>query len=94
MIEEKQQIFNEFMKEYKKLDISQKQDELVEKLQSIMAYLNLYAVNNNIEFTPIKSYEIKDLNNNPTIDDYLEAMMVYCQNIEELMGLILLFTNN
>ena len=93
MIEEKQQIFDEFMEEYKKLDSSLKKDELIEKLQSILAYLTLYAANNNIDFIPLKSKEINDLENNPTDDDYYEAMMVYCQNIEELMGLILLVNN-
>ena len=89
MIEEKQEIFNNFMEEYKKLTTDQKSDEVIEKLKSILAYLTLYAANNNIEYTSIKSVEIRDLSNDPTIDDYLEAVMVYSQNIEELIGTIL-----
>lgn len=89
MMEEKQKIFDEFIEEYKKLTTDQKADELLEKMQSILAYLTLYASNNNIIYDPIKSNEISDLKNNPTTDDYYEAMMVYSQNIEELIGTIL-----
>ena len=88
-----QQVFDEFMIEFKKLDTTLKQDELVEKLKSILAYLTMYAVNKGIEYIPIKSNEINDLNDEPTTDDYIEAMMVYTQNIEELMGMILQVIN-
>lgn len=86
---EKQQTFNEFMEEYKKLELSQKQDELLDKLKSIFVYLNAYAMQNNIEYTPIKSRELNDLDEEATVDDYLEVMMVYSQNIEELLGLVI-----
>ena len=86
---EKQQTFNEFMEEYKKLELSQKQDELLDKLKSIFVYLNVYAMQNNIEYTPIKSRELNDLDEEATVDDYLEVMMVYSQNIEELLGLVI-----
>lgn len=86
---EKQQIFNEYMEEYKKLELSQKQDELLDKLKSIFVYLNVYATQNNIEYTLVKSRELNDLDEEATIDDYLEVMMVYSQNIEELLGLVI-----
>lgn len=86
---EKQQTFNEFMEEYKKLELSQKQDELLDKLKSIFVYLNVYAMQNNIEYTPIKSRELNDLDEEATVDDYLEVMMVYSQNIEGLLGLVI-----
>ncbi len=93
-MDEKQKIFDEFMEEFLKLNINQKQNELVEKLKSILAYLTIYAQNNNIQFTPLKSREINDLEKQPPTDeDYLEAMMVYMQNIEELIGLIIQYMN-
>ena len=89
-MEEKQEIFNSYMEEFKKLDISQKQDEVMDKLKKILAYLTVYANNNEISYSLIKSSEVEDLGNNPTSDDYYEAIMVYLENIDEIMGSIIL----
>ena len=89
-MEEKQEIFNSYMEEFKKLDVSQKQNEVMDKLKKILAYLTVYANNNGISYTLVKSKELQDLENNPTSDDYYEAMMVYLENIDEIMGSIIL----
>ena len=89
-MDDKQEVFTSFMEEFKKLDISQKQDEVMDKLKKILAYLTVYANNNEISYSLIKSSELEDLGNNPTSDDYYEAMMVYLENIDELMGSIIL----
>ena len=50
----------------------------------------MHAQNKGIYPILLKSKEINDLSKeNPTNDDYIEAMMVYCQDIEELYGQIL-----
>ena len=87
---EKQEIFDSYMEEFKKLEISQKQDEVIDKLKKVLAYLTIYANNNEISYNLVKSKEIQDLEENPTNDDYYEAIMVYLENIDELMGLIIL----
>ena len=49
-----------------------------------------YAANHNIPFKFLKSKEINDITDgNGTYEDYLEAMMVYTEYIEELVGMIL-----
>lgn len=90
MIEEKQKIFTSFMDEFVKLNINQKNNEIIEKQKVILAFLLKFAAERGIQFEFLKSKEISDIeDNNGTNEDYLEAMMVYTQNIEELIGLIL-----
>lgn len=90
MIEEKQKIFTAFMDEFVKLNVDQKNNEIIEKQKVILAFLLKFAAERGIQFEFLKSKEITDIENNKgTNEDYLEAMMVYSQNIEELIGLIL-----
>ena len=94
MIEEKQKIFTSFMDEFVKLNIDQKNNEIIEKQKVILAFLLKFAAERGIQFEFLKSKEITDIDNNKgTNEDYLEAMMVYTQNIEELLGLILKSVN-
>lgn len=89
-MEDKQKVFSSFMDEFVKLDISQKNNEIVEKQKLILAFLIKFATEHGINFEFLKSKEISDIEgNNGTNEDYLEAMMVYTQNIEELIGIIL-----
>ncbi len=90
MIEEKQKIFTSFMDEFVKLNVDQKNNEIIEKQKVILAFLLKFASERGIQFEFLKSKEIADIEgNNGTNEDYLEAMMVYTQNIEELIGIIL-----
>lgn len=90
MMEEKQKIFTSFMNEFVKLNIDQKNMEIIEKQKLILVFLLKFATERGIRFEFLKSKEINDLEDNKgTNEDYLEAMMVYTQNIEELIGLIL-----
>lgn len=90
MIEEKQKIFTLFMDEFVKLNIDQKNNEIIEKQKIILAFLLKFATERGLQFEFLKNKEITDIENKKgTNEDYLEAMMVYLQNIEELIGLIL-----
>ena len=90
MIEEKQKVFTAFMDEFVKLNIDQKNNEIIEKQKLILTFLLNFVAEHGIEFEFLKSKEVTDIEvNNATNEDYLEAMMVYTQNIEELIGLIL-----
>ena len=89
-METKQEVFNAYMEEFKQLDVSQKQDEVIDKLKNILAYFTLYANNNDINYELVKSKELSDLSDNPTTDDYYEAIMVYLENIDEIAGSILM----
>lgn len=89
-MEDKQKVFSSFMDEFVKLDISQKNSEIVERQKLILAFLIKFATEHGVSFEFLRSKEISDIEgNNGTNEDYLEAMMVYTQNIEELIGIIL-----
>lgn len=91
-METKQDIFNLFMEEFVKLTPEQKSTEIIEKQKMIMSYLMKYTEENNIEYNVLKNKEINDIiDKEPSFEDYLEAMMVYLENIEELVKTI---TNN
>ena len=90
MIEEQQQIFTAFMNGFLKLTAEQKNKELIEKQKTIIAFLLKYVTEHGIEYNFLKSKEITDIKRPICTDeDYLEAMMVYIENIEELIGTIL-----
>jgi len=90
MIEEKQKVFTAFMDEFVKLTSEQKNNEIVEKQKMILAFLLKFANERGIQFEFLKSNQIIDIeSNNGANDDYLTTMMVYTQNIEELLGLII-----
>lgn len=90
MIQEKQKVFIDYMNEFVKLDIKQKNLEIIEKQKAMLTILAKYAIERGIDFDFLKSKEINDIENyKGTNEDYLEAMMVYTHNIEELVGLIL-----
>lgn len=89
-MENKQAIFTSFMDEFVKLDINNKNNEIVEKLRIILLFLLDYAKKRGINYEFLKSREISDIEDGKgTNEDYLEAMMVYLHNIEELLGIIL-----
>ncbi len=90
MIEDKQSVFTSFMNEFVKLDINAKNIEIIEKQKIILAMMLKFIEEHGISYEFLKSKEINDIyGNNGTNEDYLEAMMVYTHNIEELIGLIL-----
>lgn len=90
-IETKQEIFDKFMNEFVKLDYKTKNVEIFDKLKNILIQLINIAKEKNIEYDILKSKEINDiLSYKATNEDYQEAIMVYVENIEEMIGLILL----
>lgn len=89
-MEDKQVVFTNFMDEFVKLDINQKNKEIVEKLKLMLLFLIDYSKRIGIEYEFLRSKEISDIEGGKgTNDDYLEAMMVYLHNIEELIGIVL-----
>ncbi len=90
MIKEKQEVFASFMDEFVKLNIKQKNNEIIEKQKVILTFLIKFAQEHGIEFEFLRSKAINDAEENiDSTEDYLETMMVYTHNIEELIGLIL-----
>ena len=90
-MQDRQVVFDKYMESFIKLDYEDKCKEVIEKQKRILALLVKCAQNKGVYPILLKSSEINDINKeNPTNDDYIEAIMVYTQDIEELYGQILI----
>ena len=87
---EKEQILKNYINEFKKLSIEEKNKEVINKLQFILSLLEKISISKNIQFKFLQGTDNSNILNIPqNQDEYLQAIMIYVQNIEELFGLIL-----
>ena len=82
MIEDKQQIFLEYVNLFSKLNKEQKCNEILEKQKVILEFLIKYANKKNIQYKLLTKVDVKDY-------DDLDNIMIYMHNIEELIGILL-----
>lgn len=83
-------MFEDLMASYKLLDNNDKRQKNIEELKLMIALLENLCRENNIQYRPIKSKEILDINNgNESESDYLEALFVYIEYLKEVLGSIL-----
>jgi len=82
MIEDKQQIFLEYVNLFSKLNKEQKYNEILEKQKVMLEFLIKYANEKNIQYNLLTKDDVKDY-------DDLDNIMIYMHNIEELIGILL-----
>lgn len=82
MIEDKQQIFLEYVNLFSKLNKEQKCNEILEKQKVMLEFLIKYANEKNIQYKLLTKDNVKDY-------DDLDNIMIYMHNIEELIGILL-----
>lgn len=82
MIEDKQQIFLEYVNLFSKLNKEQKCNEILEKQKVMLEFLIKYANKKNIQYKLLTKDDVKDY-------DDLDNIMIYTYNIEELIGILL-----
>lgn len=82
MIEDKQQIFLEYVNLFSKLNKEQKCNEILEKQKVMLKFLIKYASEKNIQYKLLTKDDVKDY-------DDLDNIMIYMHNIEELIGILL-----
>lgn len=82
MIEDKQQIFLEYVNLFSKLNKEQKCNEILEKQKVMLEFLIKYASEKNIQYKLLTKDDVKDY-------DDLDNIMIYMHNIEELIGILL-----
>ena len=82
MIEDKQQIFLEYVNLFSKLNKEQKCNEILEKQKVILEFLIKYENEINIQYKLLTKDDVKDYDN-------LDNIMIYMHNIEELIGILL-----
>lgn len=82
MIEDKKQIFLEYVNLFSKLNKEQKCNEILEKQKVILEFLIKYANEKNIQYNLLTKDDVNDY-------DDLDNIMIYMHNIEELVGILL-----
>ena len=79
--------FNNYVEEFKKLDINSKRDEFIRLLKEFVVMLSVIAKNNGVEVTFLKNNEILDLQKEfVSEDDFIEAALVYLENAKNIIG--------
>jgi len=79
--------FNNYIEEFKKLDINSKRDEFIRILKEFVVILNVMATNEGVETTFLKNNEILDLQKEyVSEDDFIEAALVYLEVAKNMIG--------
>ena len=79
--------FNNYIEEFKKVDTKEKLDQIIVSLKEVISFFEILGASENISYNYLKSREVLDLNKeNTSIDDYLEAIIVYLEVSKELLG--------
>lgn len=84
--------FNEYVKSYKNLPLTEKKQIVEKQIEELLVVLNELNERNNIESKVLFNREILDLKKQEaTESDFVEAMFVYIYSIKELLAS---FVNN
>lgn len=79
--------FNNYIEEVKKLDTTEKRNELIYSIKQLIAVFESMAEDDRIELHFLKNREILDLSNNPVSeDDFIEAALVYLEVAKNMIG--------
>lgn len=85
-MDELNQAFDEYIIEFKKLTTLEKRDEVLSSIKDLIAIFESLASVDNINLNYLKSKEILDIRISNTEDDFLEAIIVYLENVKNLIG--------
>lgn len=90
MNEDMHRIYNSLMNEYTMLDIKTKREEIIKKIQELIAIIQKICIDKNINSELLFNREIIDLNKNDVSDDdYLEGIFAYINMLEDILGKLL-----
>ena len=86
-MDEKSVALNNYIEEYKKLNVIEKRDEFISSLKELIVVFEHFAQMDNIQLEYVKNKEILDLSSdNVSEDDFLEAAMVYLEISKDIIG--------
>lgn len=90
-MEDANTLFTEYMDAFKELDISEKRIEIINSIKEVSALLVKLADDDRISLKCLNSKEILNFKNGrETEEEFLEALLVYIENFEEMLGQYLL----
>ena len=79
--------FNNYIEEFKKLNIDMKLEEIVTAIKELVSFIDVSAISEGIKLEYLKSSEILDIKKDyATQDDYLEAILVYIELSKHLLA--------
>jgi len=85
-----QKNFDMLIDNYKKLQLDQKKEKLVDELKEMIAVYVYIAESNNIPIKLLKTKEMLDIDSNKsTEDDYIEAIYAYFNILKEIVSKII-----
>ena len=87
MNDEIQLAFKELEETFKLLSTNEKKVEIINSLKEVITLIDALAKREGKELNFLKSKEIDDLESE---DDFLESLLVYVENIKNLLGLYLI----
>lgn len=82
--------FNELMNSFVSLDTNDKPKEIIACLKENIGLIQNICARFNIECDIIVNREMVDVDNNPTVDDYYEAIYAYIKSLQDINGKLLL----
>ena len=86
-MDELNEVFNDYIIEFKKLSTLEKRDEIILSIKELIAAFNQLAIIDNINLDYLKNNEINDLKKDVVSeDDFLEAELVYLEVAKNLIG--------
>lgn len=87
MSEELKQAFEDYIEKFKDIDIVDKKAKVISKLKEFNALISTLIESEGKEPYYLKSKEVSELNNGmESEDDFLEALLVYMENSENLLA--------
>lgn len=86
--------FNELMNSFVSLDTNDKPKEIIACLKENIGLIQNICTRFNIECDIIVNREMVDVDNNPTVDDYYEAIYAYIKSLQDINGKLLLLLSD
>ncbi|HOB26207.1 MAG TPA: hypothetical protein PLB45_04050 [Bacilli bacterium] len=86
---ERQEAFNDYIEEFRKLTLDEKKNELELTLIDLGNVLQKLCESSNLDFKLLYNSILTSKNSNPeSMDDYLTRLLIYSKNIEEQVGIL------
>lgn len=84
---ELKQSFDDYLNAFKKLNINDKRQSIIQEINEISILVAYLAANENISLTALDNQKITNLQNNfENEDEYLEKLLIYIENSKVLLG--------
>ena len=85
-MEELNQVFFEYVEEFKKLDTKLKQEEILKSIKEMIVIFNELSKIDQLKLEHLDVKRVLDVENTNSIDEFLIEEFVYLENAKNLIG--------